>query len=200
MAEPILRQAGNTSLGSYVLGDLGDKLLWLGDLEHGIPKIDEALSQLRQEHNDWGTGMALGQRAHAALLQGDHHLAAELFAASIETAQELHDGRAVLGAVAGLAGLALAQGEAERAARLLGGVASAQTAMGIGRVGHSLHAARIVEATQATLDPAVFARASAEGRERSLDDVSAEALLRQRSASQNCFHSSVVVRRTMNNG
>jgi hypothetical protein len=83
----------------------------------------------------------------------------------------------MLGAVAGLAGVALALGQPDRAARLLGGTEAARMSMGTGRLAHTLHAERIVSATREALPEPVFARAWAAGRTLTLDNVIAEGLL-----------------------
>ena len=45
-AVPLLQAAGNDVLAAWAQADLADILIWRGDLEAGIPMLDEALGQL----------------------------------------------------------------------------------------------------------------------------------------------------------
>ena len=48
--------------------------------------LDEALAMLRQAGDSWSLTMGFGQRAFAALLQGDIDYAARLFAEGLDAA------------------------------------------------------------------------------------------------------------------
>jgi DNA-binding CsgD family transcriptional regulator len=120
--------------------------------------------------------VTLGERAHAARMQGDHVLATRLFAESIAVAAEIGSERFLLGAVAGLAGVALALGQPERAARLLGAVESAGKSSGGGRIAHAAHAARILAEVRTSLSEPVFATTWAEGLALPFADALADAL------------------------
>jgi hypothetical protein len=78
--------------------------------------------------------------------------------------------------VTGLAGVALALGQAERAALLLGAVEAAREAMGLGQIHNVQHASRITAQTRAALDAAACKRAWSVGRMVPLEDAVAEAL------------------------
>jgi hypothetical protein len=121
--------------------------------------------------------LALGQRAHAARIQGDLTLAARLFKESLQTAQTMDEGLIMLGAVAGLGGVALAHGQPERAVRLLGATEAARTVMGIGRISNAPHAERIVSATREALGEPGFTQAWAAGRVLILDEAIADAVM-----------------------
>jgi lantibiotic modifying enzyme len=110
------------------------------------------------------------------LAQADLPRAAGCFRESITVAQTIQQTRATLGAVHGLAGVALALGQAERAARLLGAVGAARESLGMGRITQKHHGERITADTQATLEPVAFARAWSAGRAMSLQEAVAEAL------------------------
>ena len=60
-----------------------------GDVAAAVPLLDEALALLRRVENPFGIALTLGERAHAARLQGDQILAARLFAESIAAAAEI---------------------------------------------------------------------------------------------------------------
>jgi non-specific serine/threonine protein kinase len=173
---PFLDQSGHESLAAYSQAELADKLVWQGDLETAVPMLDEALVRLRQVGSDWCIAMALGQRGHAALRDGDPVLAARYFVESIDVARTAQDTRATLGAVSGLAGVALALNQPERAARLLGAVETAREVNGTGYVAHALHADRIIAAVCDRLGEAAFAASRQGGHSLSLADAIADAI------------------------
>ena len=173
---PLLREAGTTRTVAEALAELGDTRSLEGDAAGAVLLLDEALELNRRIDYPWGVAMTLGQRAHAARLLGDLSFAASLFAESIAVAGEIGVTRIVLGAVAGLAGVALARGQPERAVRLLGTVEAVREASGIGRIAHALHAERITAEAQARLGESAFAVAWQEGRALSFADALADAL------------------------
>ena len=112
--------------------ELGDKRILQGDLEAGVPMLEEALRRLRQLTDPpWIVVPVINLRGYAALLQDDLPLAARLFAESIERARSLRYTMALLDAMAGLAGVALARGQAKRAARLLGTIEATRASVGM---------------------------------------------------------------------
>src|SRR5215213_7016076 len=172
----LLQDAGATAYAAWVQAELANKLVWLGKLDEAVPMLDDALVRLRAAGPAWGMAMALGQRAHAALYQANPVLAAQFFRESIEAAREVGYERVTLGAVAGLAGVALAVGQPERAARLLGATEVARKAIGSGRIAHALHAERIVSAAREALGEPGFAQAFAAGGALTLDEAITEAV------------------------
>jgi non-specific serine/threonine protein kinase len=182
-AVPLLQDAGAHALAARAQADWADKLVWLGDLDAAVPMLDAALDRLRVAGPDWGVAMALGQRGHAALRQDDPLLAAHLFTQSIDVGREVGYERAVIGAIAGLAGVALALGQPERAARLLGAVDAARMVIGGGRIAHALHAERIAAEAQQRLSEPAFATAWNEGRTIPYADAVAEAIAISRSTA-----------------
>jgi len=99
-----------------------------------------------------------------------------LFAESIAVAHEIGDDRTVFGAVAGLGGVALALGQPERAARLLGAVEAARETSGVGRIAHALHAERIAAEARLRLGDRASADAWAAGRALAWEDAVRDAL------------------------
>ena len=69
-----------------------------------------------------------------------------------------------MGAVAGLAGVALAYGQPERAGRLLGAVEAARETSGVGRISHAPYAERIAVDARARLGEPAFAATWKQGR------------------------------------
>src|SRR4051812_8547731 len=49
----LLQAAGNDVLAAWAQADLADILIWRGELEAGIPMLDEALARLRQLRSGW---------------------------------------------------------------------------------------------------------------------------------------------------
>jgi non-specific serine/threonine protein kinase len=183
-AVSLLRTSGVTFWEAMALAELGDTRLMTGDVAGAVPLLDEALALLRRVENPFGFAVTVGERAHAARMQGDQVLAARLFAESIAAAEEFGISRAVLGAVAGLAGVALALGQPERAVRLLSAVETEGETSGVGRLGHAAHTERILAEVQASLPEPVFVAAWDEGRQLSSADAVAEALAIAASAGQ----------------
>jgi predicted ATPase/DNA-binding CsgD family transcriptional regulator/DNA-binding XRE family transcriptional regulator len=149
---------------SAVLATTASTRLQLGEVAEAAAMLDEALVIHRGLGPSWGFTTALGERGYAALMSGDHVLAAELFAEGIVMAEEMSDVREVMGAVAGTAGVSLAVGQPERAARILGAVDAAQEWSGIRRIAHGLHATRLVTETRNQLTAPAFDAAWHEGR------------------------------------
>jgi hypothetical protein len=160
----------------YPKAQLADKLIMQGDLEAGVPMLDEALTRLRQADPQWLIVLVIILRGHAALRQGDLSLAASLFAEGITDASDLHHTPALLGAIAGLAGVALRRGQAERAAWLLGAVEAARESVGIKHIRSWLHVERITADAHSALAAAAFERAWSVGRAAPMEEAIAEAL------------------------
>ena len=174
-AVPFMRESGNAMFTGWILGELGDKLVRSGDVGEAIAVLDEALLLYRRAGFETGVAMTLGQRGYAALAEGDLPLAARLFTESMDAANALEDRRVALGAVAGLAGVALALRQPHRAARLLGAAEGAREDAGIDRIAHALHAARLTERARAALGNATFDQEWAAGRGIAPEAVEAEA-------------------------
>ena len=170
------RQAGHAMWLAGALCDLGDKLHSVGDVQRAAGVLDEGLALHRAHEYAWGIAEALGQRGHVARTQGQPALAACLFSESIPIAQEIGDEHKVMGAVAGLAGVALDLGQPLRAAHLLGAVSAEQVRTGWPRVAHPLNVARITEAVRAALGDDAFAEAVAAGQRIPFADALADAV------------------------
>jgi predicted ATPase/DNA-binding XRE family transcriptional regulator len=178
-AIPFFRAAGSEDFVWIAQADLADKLVLHGDLEAGVPMLDEALTRLRPisaDCADWFVVLVIAQRGHAALRQGDLPGATRWFTESIDAAQNHQETRTALTGVTGLAGVALALGQWERAARLLGAVEAAREVLGVGHVHGVHHAERIRTEVRAVLEATAFERAWVAGRALPLDGAVAEAL------------------------
>jgi len=109
-------------------------------------------------------------------MQADQVLASRLFAESISVAEEIGSERVLLGAIAGLAGVALALGQPERAARLLSAVEAIRATSGLGRYTHAGHTARILAEVRTSLPESVFVAAWDKGQTLPFADALADAL------------------------
>jgi ATP/maltotriose-dependent transcriptional regulator MalT len=175
-AVSLLRTTGGTLWEAMALAELGDTRLMAGDVAGAIPLLDEALALHRRSEFPVRIAVTLGERAHAARMQGDQVLASRLFVESMTVAAEIGSERFLLGAVAGLAGVALALGQPERAARLLGAVEAAGKTSGVGRIAHAAHTARVLAEVRTSLPEPVFIAAWDEGRALPFIDAHADAM------------------------
>jgi non-specific serine/threonine protein kinase len=183
-AVSLLRTTGVPLWEAMALAELGDTRLMMGDVAGAVPLLDEALALHRRSEFPVRIAVTLGERAHAARMQGDQALASHLFIESMTVAAEIGSERFVLGAVAGLAGVALALGQPERAARLLGAVDTAAKTSGGGRIAHAAHSARILAELRASLPEPVFVAAWEEGRALPFTDARADAMALAASAEE----------------
>jgi DNA-binding CsgD family transcriptional regulator len=108
-------------------------------------------------------------------MQGDQVLASRLFTESMAVAADIGSQRNFLGAVAGLAGVALALGLPQRAVRVLSAVETEGETSGVGRIAHAAHTARILAEVRTSLPEPAFATAWEEGRHLPFADAVAEA-------------------------
>jgi predicted ATPase/class 3 adenylate cyclase len=175
-AIPLLRAAGSDAFVWFAQAILADKLVMRGDLDEGVPMLDEAVMHLRETSADWFVVLAIDHRGHVALLQRDLPAAARWFTEAIELAQALKQTRALLSAVTGLAGVALALGEVDRAARLLGAVEAVRASLGLAQIHNVHHTERITAETRAAVEPTAFKRAWTAGHRLSLEEAVGEAL------------------------
>lgn len=173
-AVPYLRQTDRLDFLGLALSNLGDALHFTGDLSAAQRFLDEALSVCEHADDRWGHAVALSQRGHLACTQGDFPLAVRLYAHAIAEAQSLGEERQIMFNVAWLANVALASGQPERAARLLGAIAAAQDPTGY-TVRHR-HFARIEPSTRAVLGDSAFMAAWDVGRGIAWSEAVADAL------------------------
>jgi DNA-binding CsgD family transcriptional regulator len=151
---PYFRRTDRIDFLAVALSSLGHSHLRTGNVDEARTALDEALALYRQfDDPTWCTG-ALISRGYVAGAQGEQTLAVRWFAEAIAAARAVHFERSILEAVAGLAGVAMDRGEAERAARFLGAVSAMQEMSGIAEVTndplvqHTLTAARASLGTQ----------------------------------------------------
>ena len=172
---PCLRQTGRIDFLALALANLGEALHMSGNLAAARPLLDEALTFYDHANDPWGYSATLRVRADLARTEGDQTLAVQMFQDSIDVAQSLRDERSVMYAVAGLAGVARATGQPERAARLLGAIADAQDVTGYMGILSDKHVAPMIATTRAELGEEAFAGAWNTGRSMTWADAVADA-------------------------
>ncbi len=131
---------------------------------------EESLAILRTVGDKWGIAYALRTTGHGVRLLGDLERAAGLYRESLALFGEAGDKRVATECIEGLALIASAQGNAERAARLFGVAEAARETFGITmprqeRGDHERRGAT----TREGLGDAAFAAAWAEGRAMTLE-------------------------------
>ncbi len=172
----LAREAGDLMATATILTEIGGIQLLSGEITKAIRSIDESLAIHRTHGPSWSFVAALGVRAHAARLQHRPHLAAACYAEGIAIAEMLGDIRTCLDMVGGMSGVALALGQPERSARLLGAVSAVRDASGIRMSGSRDLLLHIARETRAALPEATFDAAWRTGRELSFSAAQADAL------------------------
>ena len=139
-------------------------------------RFEAALLEQRAIDDRWGMGFSLVGLGYAARDRGDDARAVALFAEGLALFTELGDRRIIALALDGVAGLAIAWGQPERAARLFGAAAALREASGL-PVEPAFRAAhgRDVAAARAALGEDAFAAGWATGAALPLPVAVAEA-------------------------
>jgi tetratricopeptide (TPR) repeat protein len=162
-----------------VLNSLGELARLQGNLEAAKEYYEEDLDICRELGRELSQGIALHNLAHTTLGLGDHYGAQDLFEEAIGLFRKLEYARGITLCLAGLAGVASSVGHAERAAKLQGIAKAALEASNVPLpLGPADQAAydRYLAATEAQLDPHVFAAAWEVGRQMTLSQAVACAL------------------------
>jgi tetratricopeptide (TPR) repeat protein len=168
----IQRQLGNQSQVAVALFGWGSVALLQGDTAAARSLLEESLS-LRREFGAPPVGAIWSQclLGLAVLADGDEDLAVAHFKESLERAQEAGSGWATPAGLEGLARVAAAHGQAERAARLFGATAAwrstpALLRMSFDPAGYD----HLVSTARAALGEEAFAAAWAAGQAMPLEE------------------------------
>ena len=171
------REQGEQIWEGATLRDLGVVAGTLGEHDRATAYHEAALRVWRRLDHPWGVPAALRDLADEALCRGDVAAALPLYRESLERWRLLGEKLHVAGALLGPASVALENGQAERAARLLGAAAALHEAIGAvppadlpGGLGGGTEPAR------AALGEAAFGAAWAAGRALTVEEAIAEAL------------------------
>jgi predicted ATPase/DNA-binding CsgD family transcriptional regulator len=169
IAGPQYVSAAYTNLGQIALAQ--------GDAAGAIAHLEEALRRQRALGYAWMMDETLRTLGDIARDRGDYTRALASYRESVELARHHRDRRFLAEALSGIAGVAVAQGRPERAARLLGATAALREQIGAAIEGWNRPThERVVALVRAALSPAAFASAWSAGANLSLEAVLAEAL------------------------
>jgi predicted ATPase/transcriptional regulator with XRE-family HTH domain len=161
---------------------LGYAALMDGELAQAECLLARAEAPLREWGAIWNLGMNLCMRSAIAAWEEDYQRVDRLARASLAHLAPLRDTWVIAYPLAQLAGVALAHGQAERAARLLGAADALRDAVGVPIffLSDRTLRERYLAAARAQLEPGAFAAAWSAGRAAALEQVVAEILAEDR--------------------
>ena len=122
------RDAGDQRILALAVNNLGDYALTRGDFETARPLFEESLAHLRARGDTANVARALFNLGASELELGRHDVAGDRFREGLALARDAGDREDLAWILEGLAALAAARGQGERAALLLG-AADAQLAV-----------------------------------------------------------------------
>lgn len=162
---------------SLVYANLGQIAMAGGDVVTAEQHLTEALRRQRQLGFAWGLGDTLRYLGDLARDRGDYDTAQSAYRESLDLANDHGDRRFLAETLGSMAGLAAAQGQPERAARLFGAAAALREQIDTPVEGWERPAfERGLELTRAALSVDAFDAAWSAGAALSLRDVMLEAL------------------------
>jgi predicted ATPase/class 3 adenylate cyclase len=174
----IFKQHGYSCEVADTLTPFGNVLRREGDYDRAGAIYQECLETYRGlGGREWLIGLELRNLGHVANFHGDHWKAGELFRQSLELLVETGHNHIMPGCLAGMAGVASAEGQPERGARLLGAAQALVETMSavwdpVERTEYDRHLA----AVKVQLVETAFTAEWAAGHALSLDQAIAEAL------------------------
>ena len=174
----LARELGYAPALARFLLSLGYILLLEGDYERGAALNEEAAALLKERDYKGGSlELALDNLGWAALLQGDYDRARTSYQESLTLCKELGDKWIASESLEGMACIAAAEGEAERAARLFGAAQALREALGYHHMPEE-DALRepYIAAARSRLGEEPWEEALAEGRAMTLERAIAYAL------------------------
>ncbi|MBA2454489.1 MAG: tetratricopeptide repeat protein [Chloroflexia bacterium] len=155
-----------------ILGNFGMVLLERGKLDRASVLLDEALALAERRGLIWDRAGILESRAFLAIESGELPQARLMLKVSVQLQCEVQDPRYISQAVETCAWLAIAEGAAEHAARLLGAVAALRDTIGVPiQPPTQLDYDRYVPIAKAQISADVWDRAWADGQSLSQSDV-----------------------------
>ena len=156
----------------------GQIALLRGDRANGVARIRESLEFIQGHGDRWYAGTVMIPLGQLALADGELEAARVWFCRAVEIMSAFRDIHWMSVALLGLAWIASEQGEAERAARIMGGVEALCDAVGMPMVDLFFQASheRAIELARGQLGEAAFAAFWAAGRTVPFADFVADAL------------------------
>jgi len=173
----ITRRLDNKGEVAWALLDLGEATLNLGDRVQARSLIEESFRIFREFDHKYGIATCLYDSGLLAGLEDDNEQAAIFFEQGLTLAHTTGPIWYRANALMGLAGVAASDGEARRAARLLG-AADTQLEAGASywNAAESLYIERTIASAVAQLGEAAFEEAHAEGRLMTFEQAAAYAM------------------------
>ena len=167
---------GAELLGAYLIS-LGYEYLLEGDPEKATELNEEAVELYRKRGRSSLLQAALDNLGWSALIEGDHRRSDDLFVESLLLCKDLGDKLVGSESIEGLACVAGAGGQAERAARLFGAAEALREAAGyqLGTRARSLREPYLAAARH-QMDETAWATAWGNGRSMAFEDAVAYAL------------------------
>ena len=129
-AVALAREVGDERIAALAINHLGDVALTVGDYERAAPLFEESLALLRTRGDTSNVSRALFNLGAVALQLGRLDEADERFRESVAHGRTAGDKEDLAWCLEGLAGLAAARSEGERAALLLGAAGALLREMG----------------------------------------------------------------------
>lgn len=123
------RELGSREMIARNLMHLGSTLIAQGD-SSALDTLDQALDMFLELGDKWGVGRCLHDLGQAAARLDDYELARVYFEQSIMLLRELGDRRNLVKCIEGIAGVEVAHGRFDRAARLFGASEAARRKLG----------------------------------------------------------------------
>ncbi len=180
----LFREAQDSWGIAWSLYDLGYLGLAQGDMVRARRLLEQALVRLREQGIMWGIYRALLALGFIMLEQDHLARAAELYHEGLTLQRQLRFQQHSADGLEGLAGVAVAQGQPERAARLLGAAEALRESIATPRWHvYQTNYERTLAAARAQLDDEAWAAAWAVGRAMSLEQAVAYALEDEAAAS-----------------
>jgi predicted ATPase/class 3 adenylate cyclase len=173
----IRREIADTGGAATSLNNLGLVLYRIGDFAGARALFNEALVIWREVGDKQHIAMALANLGLVSREQGDYPLSRSFYEECVGIRRALGDKQGIAYTLEGFAGLAVAQGQGKRAARLLGAVESLREAIRtpVAPANQADHA-RKISAARSALGEQEFAAAWAEGRAMTLEQAISEAM------------------------
>jgi len=177
------RDSGAEPVTARDLGGLGTARLNLGDLARARAVLDESLVVARRYEDLWSTAMSLMLLGHVDLADGEPGHARAVLAEAAALFQEIGNMVYLPWCLEGLAGLAAAQGDYERAAEVAGARDALREQIGVFLPPvHPAGYTRTLETARAALGPAAFDAAHARPAGQSPPQIIATAMSTQPSS------------------
>lgn len=165
----VKREIGNKERLATTLNNLGGLLSEQGEFEAARAFLEEGLANNREVGSKRGIASSLNYLGDLWYRQGDYEQASLRYRESLAIKRGIHDNISIPAGLVGLGAIAVAIGQVERAARLLGSAANLWEALSMAPETYTRRLYKIsVASAQALSGEGAFEQAWSEGRAMSL--------------------------------